>query len=131
MIETYAVRTVTDNYEPPRGEAWLSATRYVDEDRPAASKRHPVIVLSVFGAVGVLLRDAHSSVYLWDDGESVTPFYVAGWHGAEDGKPDRVFLHPVMPLPNNGRSNLHGWALGPRRCYHLKVTRTYPEAENL
>lgn len=130
MIQTYAVRTVTDNYKPPRGEAWLTATRYVDEERPAASKRHPVITLTVFGAVGALLRDAHSAVYLWDDGETVTPYYVAGWNGAEDGKPDRVHLHPVQPEAGQ-ESNLRTWSLGPRRCYHLKVTKTYPVDDNL
>ena len=127
MIQTYAVRTVTDNYEPPRGEAWLTATLYVDEERPAASMRHPVLVLDDPGAQ---LRDGVRAVYLWDDGVAVTPYYVAGWHGATADSPDRVTLHPVAPQKGEG-SNLRTWALGPARCYHLKAQRTNPKDDNV
>lgn len=128
MIQDYAVRTVTDNYEPPRGEAWLTATLYVNEPaKIAASEHHNVLVLNDPGAQ---LRDGIRAVYLWDDGVDVTPYYVAGWHGATGDQPDRVYLHPVRPQRGQD-SNLRTWALGPARCYHLKAQRTSHVDDNV
>jgi hypothetical protein len=60
--------------------------------------------------------------HTFDDGHDVTPLYVTGWQ--EDGN---TFLRR-FPLsegtrPDNGRPvDMSGWALGPRRAYHLKAT---------
>lgn len=79
-----------------------------------------------------LFRDAHRSLYLIDDSESVIPHYVAGWNDTE-GHPNRgvIHLHP-FPVNPGGRTlradrpepvDYRTWMLGPRRAYHLKITR--------
>jgi hypothetical protein len=62
--------------------------------------------------------------FIIDDGESVRVFYVAGWHDTDK----YLLLHP-FPVntgavrPDNGRPvDYSGWALGPRKTFHLKVT---------
>lgn len=104
-----------DNYEPcprndMRGELeWWAA----DDIRPETA------VLVDFPIIGNDPR----AVWLLDDGRRVRPFYTAGW--TQDHS--RIFLHP-FPLDHdpdkNGRGlDMSGWALGPRRAYHLKLSR--------
>lgn len=71
-------------------------------------------------------RDWHDAMYLLDDGESVRPYYVAGYRDAGAprastyrgyGYRSRLILHP---MPTGERHS--SWQLGPRRAYHVKVT---------
>jgi len=100
-----------DNYDPPRETRALSATVY------AATDVHPETVALDASS----LRDSTRAVYLLDDGATVRPHYVAGWD-----KAGMLWLQP-FPLsqgtrPDNGRPvDMSSWAIGPRRCYHVKI----------
>lgn len=76
------------------------------------------------------LRDATKAIWLMDDGRTVQPFYVASWHEEHQ----HIILHP-FPVKvnddgtprlraNDGRPvDFSNWQLGPRRAYHVKLTR--------
>jgi hypothetical protein len=117
-ITRYAVRTLMDNYEPARGETWFTAEVYTGEDNARDPESFTVVLCQP-----TELRDATRAVYVWDDGQTVVPLYVAGY------QPDAssVYLCPY-PLangrrrPDNGRPiDFSTWVLGPRRSYHLKA----------
>jgi len=69
-------------------------------------------------------HDWHDSVYLLDDGESVRPYYVAAWRDAgtyDHPQPGEHRSHLILhPMPTGERHA--SWQLGPRRCYHVKLT---------
>lgn len=105
-----------DNYEVPRSHYYVTGTVHAgDENRPEET-----VIIDGNG-----IRDAYKAVYLLDDGLTVRAHYVAGWQ-PNTGK---VYLHP-FPVNPDGRTRPDGrvidystWALGPRRCYHVKVQR--------
>ena len=106
-----------DNHEPRRDEASGTLTL---TDHPVTGT--PTIVLDYIGST---LRDSTNAIFLVDDGESVTPWYVAGWDPQDPG----VILNPFPVNPGGERKRPDGrtvdysaWSLGPRRAYHLKVT---------
>lgn len=114
--------TNTTNYDPPRPDDTRHFTlyRYV---HPTTDKPGAVIP----GGLD-LLRDVTNAVFLLDDGRTVEPFYVAGWHH----RTRDVMLHPFptnydrhgqrLIRDDNGRPVDHGpWSLGPRRAYHVKI----------
>ena len=105
-----------DNHEPRRAEASGTLDRYA---HPVTDV--PTIVLRETSD----LREPTNAVYLVDDGDTVEPWYVAGWNPRDPG----IILNPfpVNPggertRPDNGRPiDYSAWSLGPRRAYHLKV----------
>lgn len=118
-ITRYAVRTVADNYDPPRAEVWLTAEVYDGTDNVRDHDSLTVVLLAPDA-----LRDATRAVYIWDDGSRVLPLYVAGF------RPDagRVFLVPYpVETDDGGRAAV----LGPRRSYHLKAQAVDLAADNV
>lgn len=116
-------RAVLDNFEPPRSETHGTAEIW----------RHPAghEVIKIVDAAEHF-KDGHNALYLFDDGNTVAPYYVVGW---DDNEPVHVLIQP-MPTnpdgaatrPDNGRPiDYSNWALGPRRAYHLKVRREMNE----
>lgn len=119
--EGFSWTCATDNYEPPRSYAHGEGWYYDGETRgPGRS----AIVLEA----AMALKDATKALYLIDDGITVRPFYVAGWH------PDGVHVllnelpvnvkadgTPRLRADNNRPVDFSNWMLGPRRAYHLKV----------
>lgn len=76
------------------------------------------------------LRERYRAIYLLDNGYSVRPFYVAGWHDERQ----EIYLHPfpvnydshgVRRMRDDGRGpvDFSGWVLSPRRAFHLKMER--------
>lgn len=120
VTRTWSGLMIGDNHPVPRSQWTVTAKVYAATDWSAETT-----VLAVEGSEWL---DCHRAVYLIDDGATVTPLYVAGWHDAADGKIDRLFLQP-FPVNPDGRTRPDGrvidystWQLGPRRCYHVKVT---------
>lgn len=111
-------RTRCDNYEPPRIEDAGYGIRYA---------QHPVN-----GGAGFVfwpgpdVRDAHSAIYVLDDGASALPYYVVGW----SDRRGELMLHPFPTNPDGQtRADRPGeeidystWIKGPTRAYHLKIT---------
>lgn len=73
------------------------------------------------------VRDAHRAVYVLDDGRHAVPHYVTGW-GERRGE---VYLEPFPTNPDGADRradrpdepvDYSGWALGPTRAYHLKIS---------
>lgn len=107
-----------DNYEPARDETSGVAEVF---RRPSGED---VIRIA---AADSTFKDAYQALYLLDDGSTVVPHYVAGYNPTND--PGAVFLQP-MPTNPDGRTRPDGrvidyrtWCLGPKRAYHLKITR--------
>lgn len=76
------------------------------------------------------IPSAESCLFIIDDGRTVVPRYVAGWH------PDkgRIYLHPFpvnvdsdgqprMRADNGGPVDFSTWQLPARRAYHVKLIR--------
>lgn len=118
-----------DNYEPcPRSEANGYVVRYVK----ANGESGITLWRTDFGKVGSRIFDAlHSAVFLVDDGRTVTPYYVAGYRPTDE--PDALFLQPFptnfnadgSPRMRGDRAeqvDMSGWALGPRKAYHVKLS---------
>jgi hypothetical protein len=114
-IDTWTAYVELDNFRPVARET--TTVRGSVHEMPG--HRETVVLSQTEG-----LKDPTASIYLLDDGDSVRPHYVAGWHPVTGD----LYLHP-FPLsqgtrPDNGRPvDMSGWALGPRRCYHLKISR--------
>lgn len=96
-VSRFTWTTGLDNYEPPR--AWshgvgevFAATAALPETVTLTSSDFPFTTHTIF---------------LLDDGVTVRPFYVAGM---KDGV---VHVQPYVAD--------RGWALGPRRAYHVKM----------
>ena len=71
------------------------------------------------------------AAFIMDDGVEVIPWYVAGWHSEHQ----YVILHrfptnyddkgnPVRRADDGRPVNFDSWQLGPRRCYHVKLTQS-------
>lgn len=75
---------------------------------------------------GPQVREAHDSLYVIDDGASAVPFFVTSW----SRKRGSVTLHPIPTNPEgttradraDEEIDYAGWAMGPTRAYHLKIT---------
>lgn len=117
-------RCAVDNYEPTRD--WEACEGWEYDGLPDG--RGPGIVLDGANA----LKDFTQALYLIDDGHTVVPYYVVSYNPVEDWP---VILHPFpvdrhqdgSPIlrQDNGRPvDFSTWALGPRRTYHLKITRS-------
>lgn len=126
VIQRWTGFVHADNYDPPREGYTVTAEVYA----PESWRPEPVIGLDVTD-----VKDAHRAVYLIDDGDTVRPHYVGGWAAASKDSEittqrDVVWLYPFptnpdgRKRPDNGRVvDYSTWALGPRRCYHVKVQR--------
>lgn len=114
LVRTFTAGLLLDNYDPPRSGQGLTAKVYAAEQWAPET-----IVLEVDAEP---IKEMTKAVYLIDNGRTIVPHYVAGWRLAEDEKVSEVFLHP-MPVGENHRT----WQLGPRRCYHVKVTAVKPQ----
>lgn len=67
------------------------------------------------------IPDAHRCIYLLDDGGDVRAYYVAGWSSGDDITPRAVLLYPMS---HTRGYQVNAWRMGPRRAYHLILTRT-------
>lgn len=117
--EHYAGYVALDNYEPmPRSIERIECYRYSTDDFLDA-----YVLDHVYH-----LRDATRAVYLMDDGTTVAPYYVAGYH--QDHQ--YVIIHPFpvnvnadgtprMRADRDEQVNHDMWQLGPRRAYHVKL----------
>jgi hypothetical protein len=125
IIDSWTGWVTTDNYDPPRERVLVKADVYA----PEGWRPEPVVALEVSQ-----LKDGHRAVYLIDDGSTVRPHYVGGWAASGEASEittqrDVVWLYP-FPVNPDGRTRPDGrvfdystWALGPKRCYHVKVVR--------
>lgn len=104
-VRTFRWRTALDNHEPTRGFVTGEGLRYA-----ATDVLPETITLNVEG-----ITDPYRSHYLVDNGHTVTAWYVAGYKMTD---PAQVHLHP-FPTGDNHDQTL----MGPRRTYHLKVTK--------
>lgn len=75
-------------------------------------------------------KDFNNSLFLIDDGRFVVPHYSAGWSVHHNGGPAYLIIEPMPTNPtgrvraDDGRViDYRNWQLGPKRAYHLKVTR--------
>lgn len=109
-------RVFLDNYDPPREFVTGKGAAYdLTKENPPVGKG--VVLFDITG-----LNFANQAIFLLDDGEHVDPFYVAAYKSSQT----YVILHR-FPLdggvrPDTGQPvSMAGWALGPRRAYHLKV----------
>lgn len=113
---THYWSTATDNYSPPRNYAGGTLRREI----------HPVTGQDTVTLYGDRLRDDTDALYILDDGDTATVWYVAGWHPRDPG----IILNPIPTNPGgtlmradhpNVRVDYRTWMLGPRRTYHLKI----------
>ena len=119
-----------DNYEPTRN--WTNGIGW-EYDRVDADRESGIILDNPFGSFG--FEGATKSIFLIDDGHTVRPFYVAGYHRGLVGRDGpHTILHPFPTnfhddgtpklRADDGRPVDHSsWMLGPRRAYHLKIVR--------
>lgn len=133
-----------DNYEPvPRTVAYGHAVHYSQTFNRKPEQQHTTagIWMPCDNVAGIPLGNAIKSIALFDNGQSVQPYYCAGWNAYETDKQRDPSLHfgatgPYVlwhpfPLsqgtrPDNGRPvDMSHWMLGPRRAYHFKVTPLY------
>jgi hypothetical protein len=120
-----------DNYEPvPRRDGRGSLIEHV--------KANGAKVYRIADAELLFGSDAYRAVYLLDDGHTVIAHYVIGyWAKDADTRaampelayPGSVLISP-FPVNPNGERTTNGvlidftdWTLGPRRAFHLKITR--------
>lgn len=117
----YRWSAALDNYEPTRNYGHGRLWKYGRID----DTRGPGIILDPTGT-----PLGPNMLVLVDDGATVTPYYVSGW-GPTDA-PNLIFLSPFptnvdetgAPIlrANDGRPvDFSSWALGPTKCFHLKV----------
>lgn len=130
-VDTF--RVALDNREP-----WHRSHR----DYSGSISWYPVDAERIFrGVIPDALREipnATDAIYLLDDGETVEPFYVVGWSPLDNEKsPDTrgdVMIgcfpvnvdsdgSPILRADDNRPVDYSSWQLGPKRAYHLKVTR--------
>lgn len=137
--------TVLDNYEPPREYAHGEADVWVVNDEPTIVLQGAFAKLVLFHSPSQR-KYVTDAVYLLDDGQTIIPWYVAGWHipgtsipgtsGGAIGDPNRdevilkrlpTNLHddgtPVLRADDQRPVNFDNWILGPRRAWHLKITK--------
>ena len=119
IARTLKVQCALDSYEPTRNFANMRADVY-DAD-PNVPNDSETIVLYVAGTpIGT------RSMFILDDGETVVPYYIAGWRMESQGELEHPYLilkrFPTNHTRPDGReANFQSWMLGPRHCYHLKV----------
>lgn len=110
---TYLYRAALDNHTPARREARGELFTYT---KPTTTNGILLLDRSQF-------RDNEQAIFLIDNGSDVKPYHSASWHPDHE----HLVLHQ-FPLsqgirPDNGRPiDMRNWMLGPRRCYHLKIT---------
>ena len=122
IIDVWTGNIPADNYQPfPRNHYVVTGTVHGADPEGSDSGRPETVVLTSTDDI----KDATDAVYLLDDGLTVRAHYVAGW--SKDGA--RIYFAP-FPTNPDGRTRDDGrvidyltWALGPRRCYHVKVQR--------
>jgi hypothetical protein len=132
-----------DNYEPcPRATAAGYAVRYsgtLHDPETGFTAEYPTegIYMPADDVSAIPLGNLTRAIALFDDGQSVQPYYAAGWNPYETDKQrdpalnfgstgPSVLWHP-FPLDGTGPKgpySMAGWQLGPRRAYHFKVS--YP-----
>jgi hypothetical protein len=142
--------TALDNYEPSRDYAHGYAVRYEGtlHDRDTGrTAEYPTAGITMFCddlqlPLGNLISAGPHAVALFDYGNAVHPYYVAGWNPRETDKQRDPALHGTataktvmwhpFPTAQPGEMTHHKpprpldystWQLGPRRAYHFKVTR--------
>lgn len=118
----YSWRAALDNYEPTRDHAFGMLWQY---DLPDSRGRGIVVEDSTW-----FRGNGRKCLFLVDDGTTIEPYYVAGWH--PEG--EHLILRPMpTDVDENGAQRLRPdgrpvdyatWALGPSTTYHLKVSMT-------
>lgn len=114
-----------DNYEPcPRSWATGPAYRFIGH-----SGDEEWLIENVTS-----LKDSKSAVYIIDDGRTVRPLYVAGWHWDHDYILGHHFPtsfdadgSPRLRDDDQRPVDFTNWQLGPRRAYHLKIQQLTEE----
>lgn len=107
--------TLLDNHEPNRAHAGGYGVRYTRQDGTPGFVFRP----------GAAVTGARRAVYVLDDGKTAVPYYVCGWQRDQGG----VWVQPFPTNPDGKRRadngeviDYSGWALGPCRMYHLKIS---------
>jgi hypothetical protein len=129
--------TALDNYEPvPRAYASGYAVKYagtlIRDDGSRAEFPTAGIIMSLTDS-GLSLDRLLNAIALFDYGDSVQPYYVAGWNDKDRewwGLRNYVMWHPFptaqpgeMTKGNPSRPlDYSSWQLGPRKTYHFKVS---------
>jgi len=116
-----------DNHDPARN---IAQGRLVEYDEPGETSGQPRYMRAADGGIPA------GSILIIDDGLTARPYWGGGGNAGEpaplypEGSAPRELLYPfpVNPegkaRPDNGRViDYTGWMLGPRRAYHLKITR--------
>lgn len=111
-----------DNHEPTRNYAHGDMWTY-----PLRSDDGLGIVLDGSSQ----MKDRTKMTIVMDDGETVRPYYVASWNA--NSADDYVILHPFPTnynedgtpkvRPDGRMVDMSGWAIGPSKLYHLKVSK--------
>jgi hypothetical protein len=103
----YRFTAYGDNYEPyPRTEHSGTVTAYTNHDGGTAY------------VIESDIPNAERCMYLLDIAGDITACYVAGWQPNSRA----VFAHVIGGI--NRSADGHAWQLGPKRAYHLILTRT-------
>ena len=117
--EKFVAVTALDNYEPTRMSEMFDCYRYSTD-----TVENGIVI---FGTRS-FRNSGRGCVFLFDDGTSVKPYYVAAFH--PDGH--HLILHP-FPLNVNEDGSLRmradrdepvdysHWSLGPSLAYHMKA----------
>lgn len=98
--------TALDNYSPTRDYANGHSVSFI---RPDTGETGYVL----FGIDKLTIPS--ESIYVIDNGETVTAMYPAAWHGIGDEFGPRVVLHPIS-------SDTGVLTFGPKRAYHIRFS---------
>jgi hypothetical protein len=119
IVDVWIGSIAADNHEPTRNFYQITGEVYA----PMPGTWERCVVITTTDDITDMIR----SNYLLDDGATVVPHYVGGWNQTFT----RVFLYPFPVNPDQRRRTDNGqvidystFALGPRRCYHVKIRRT-------
>ena len=96
--------TALDNYSPTREHANGHAVSFTRQDTGETG-------YVLFGIEKLPL--ASESIYIVDDGETVTAMYPVAWHGGAVEFGSRIVLHPIA-------SSERYVMFGPKRAYSIK-----------
>jgi hypothetical protein len=130
--------TALDNYEPcPRAYANGYAVKYagtLHDPETGFTAEYPTAgIIMPLTDSGLSLDNLIKAIALFDYGDSVQPYYMAGWNDRNRewwGLRNYVMWHPFptaqpgeMTQGNPSRPlDYSSWQLGPRKTYHFKVS---------
>lgn len=114
-----SVHALTNGYEQHHrnaGDIWFHAVRTVNASHTAT------LVLII--TPGEEWKHATSALYVLDEGDTIAPWYVAGWYPA-NGPLTRLFLCPMEPAKERYRMHLRPAG----RFIHATVSERIPTLE--